>query len=235
MREETAEACAERLIRWLTSLAGIDPLLGEWFELARSKRAARSHPIDVRDAERILALVRRGVNRRDTDHQPIPDLGFRVGAWNGLDAQEVSLIAHCGSYSPWVHSSLVLNLPSAGHAPSLYRRPVAVAILSATVSAYDPDWALVTTDELGRAQPPRFRPVPKGEPPGVPNGALGWLTYLARRIAPGEVPVPELRASPLGEGSIIETVAELAELTPEELAALASNPAVRALFDNPRG
>jgi len=245
-RQETAEACAARLGHWLTALAEIDPQLGEWFEHARSRKQARAKPIDFRDPERLLALTRRGVNRHEETGQPIPELGFAVdggtGEWDG----GAGFRAECGAFSERIGNTALLELPLRSEAPHLHARPVYRAAVAAVAAAYDPWWAVVLTHQLRKAQLP---PDPTSfiemvlqraqQPPGPVNPAeraqLGHLTYLARRIAPGEIRSSELRVSPLGAGSLIETVAELDELTPDGLARRADEPRVRALLDHPRG
>jgi hypothetical protein len=80
-------------------------------------------------------------NRRDADHQPIPDLGYSLGTWNGRD---VSFSATIGCWNEHVGNAVVLDLGAETQiGESSYRR-----IVEAIVSAFDPDHAVVTSHEL---------------------------------------------------------------------------------------
>lgn len=88
--------------------------LGMFFLKARSRRRAESTPFTP-SLPALQELLARGVNRRDTDRQPIPELGFSIGLWSGgSDEASFSLSVHIGSTSPHARNCLLLELPAVG-------------------------------------------------------------------------------------------------------------------------
>lgn len=80
-RENTAQ-CAERLIRHFSSLASISDNLMHWY--CMNERAQKiGDPFNVRSLASLESLLLDGVNRKDIGGEIMPDLGFRVGLWNG--------------------------------------------------------------------------------------------------------------------------------------------------------
>jgi hypothetical protein len=80
-------------------------------------------------------------NQRDTDGEPIADLGFHFGAWNG---KEASFSATIGAWNRIVANAVVLNLGGDDElSASAYR-----ALVEAVIEVFDPDHAVVTSHHL---------------------------------------------------------------------------------------
>jgi hypothetical protein len=170
VRQETAEACTARVVGTLHELDCVDSQFCRWFTLGRSRKEALRHQVTI-SQDKLCALLKKGVNRGDFDKQPIPDLGFSIGLWNGApDDESVGLSIHCGMYSPWVNNSVVLDLPSDGKPLGrLLNFAVIRRIALIVVKNWAPDWLTVNTDHL--------RDDVLKLPVDVPD--IGWLTYLS--------------------------------------------------------
>ena len=103
-RKESREQVAQRLERFLSSIAANSGHLSEWFMKGRSSRAART-PLKL-EAASLGAMLK--VNRRDVGGDVIPELGFSLGVWNGASA---SLDATLGISSPHVKTRLFCLSP----------------------------------------------------------------------------------------------------------------------------
>lgn len=192
-RAESADACAGRLTRFLRSLADIHPLLASWY-LKTHTRVTAAVPVEMTPGA-VLELMLRGRARRDDDGVVLGELGFRVGMWNGREAQ-IGLSVTCGA-APQVNdfgNAVVLELPEPIDAGAeLYSRDVGRAIIDATIVSWDPLWATWTSNELRRAQQPA---------PG--DIVVGWETYLAwpGAVASKVLP-PEVAIESVGQGVLI--------------------------------
>lgn len=154
MREESREQAAENLARFLASIAKQDEALAQWFAKGRSRASSRTQ-LDV-SATSIATLLRS--NRRDLDGRPIPDLGFRIGIWNGAD---ISLSATLGAYNQYVKNAVVLTF---GDRPVGYGAEAWKRLLASAVEAFDPDEAVVRD--------------PHHDPESTTRSSDdGWLTY----------------------------------------------------------
>jgi hypothetical protein len=94
-------------------LAHVDPLLASWRKRGRSHRKALANaPIDL-TADGLAPLLQ--VNRTDFGRKPIPELGYRFGAWNGAsaygDEAGVSVSIGIHAANPRLVNSFVLSLP----------------------------------------------------------------------------------------------------------------------------
>lgn len=197
-RRESAEQCADRLLRCITSLAEISPLLSTWKQKTRTKREAMlAATIDLDD---LVRQVGAGVNRRDSDRSIIEELGYSWAAWNGNMKSAVSLSVSCGSWSEVLKSpnSLVLNLPepSCPDADTIYGN--AEQILGSVVEAWEPDRALISSHRL------------REEVESIsPNAGMtvGWKTYLG----PSLNPKSELGEN-FGQGRLVKAAENWAEV-----------------------
>jgi hypothetical protein len=75
-------ACAVLAHRHFTLLAAMSPHLGEWCELGYRKPCSPKK-VDVGSEAALERLLSKGVNRRDLDNAPIPELGWSLSLWNG--------------------------------------------------------------------------------------------------------------------------------------------------------
>jgi hypothetical protein len=112
----------------------------------------------------------------------------------------------CGGYSLGAVNSSLLRPPHEGAvAERILRTPVLVDVLTSMTTAWDPDFAVATSIEMGDLVEKR-----KGEV------RVGWLTYLSRRLGKlPPLPAP-VRIEPVG------TLGWLLILSPERMTA--SNP-----------
>lgn len=111
-RKESLDRCSERYFASLSALQAHG--FNSFFRKGRTRKDALKQPFEVS-----LAAVReslaRGVNRRDTDRKPIPELGFSFSLWSGhADEESYSVSATCGSYSQYVGNCFIVELPSTG-------------------------------------------------------------------------------------------------------------------------
>jgi hypothetical protein len=114
-RRESAAQCSARLARFLVELADQFPMLADWYK--KGQRAAlEATAISVRQlsSKDILALVSASSNKRDIGGEPIAELGFGIGLWNGKTGDaEAGVGITCGldSANPGLINSVVLKLP----------------------------------------------------------------------------------------------------------------------------
>ncbi|XHF11236.1 immunity 52 family protein [Archangium gephyra] len=163
------------------------------------------------------------MNRTDADRKVIEDLGFREYVWNAKRGR-TCVELHCGEYSPFGAGNTCLIYPPE-EGPGRERilaAPVLAEVLTSVATAWDPDFAMVSSTEMVRLVQKRKREV-----------RVGWLTYLSRRLGSlPPLPAP-VRIEPVG------TLGWLLVLSPEPMTA--SNPEhvaftarVRELLDRAR-
>jgi hypothetical protein len=105
-------------------------------------------------------------NKRDSDGLAIPQLGFSLGIWNGLETTPASLGITCGASSRFIKNSVVLSLPPRPPPAGAESIEVFRILLEKTVIAWDPDDAVATSTELLTRSGG-----------GMPWLVGGWLTY----------------------------------------------------------
>ena len=114
-RRESAESCAERLYRFFEAIKTSDDVFAKWYHRGRSRKEALQKPIRTGDMAEIISLVEAGRNRYDVGKQPIDDLGFGVGIWNGGNepGRDITLSVRCGLYSetPGLGNIVTLHFP----------------------------------------------------------------------------------------------------------------------------
>ncbi|WPB75573.1 Imm52 family immunity protein [Archangium violaceum] len=204
-RKETALECARRAELFFHMLARCDPAFAQWYRAGRGfPRELPGWPVrpELKELEELFLKSR----HRGASKTVLEDMGFSRMLWNAKkDAIHVHL--HCGGYSPWgVPNSCLLNplWPSAVW-ERLVRSPVLAEVLTCTVTAWDPDFAMASSSEM----------VDLVEKEGV-EVRMGWLTYLSRRLGTlPPLPAP-VRIEPVG------TLGWLLVLSPEPMTA--SNP-----------
>ncbi len=196
VRQESAEQCAHRASRFLTGLARIHTTFGRWYETGESREAATRQPIAA-DEQSLLDRLQKGRNRTDFGQKAMPELGFRLNLWTQepTDGESSSLRITCGVYAPRPGvNSCVLNLPGEGaRADQVLRVPILTSVLQTMVDAWQPDWAVVTSNTYQRTVP--------FPPSNAPR--MGWLVYLSNaRGTISELP-PPFQVIPLQSGNII--------------------------------
>ena len=196
VRKETVDACAQRTVGFLECLTQCDPAFERWFRTGRSRSAALEHEVQL-DACNIQKLLLAGRNRTDFGHEILEALGFRISLWNGgsCDEESVGLMIHCGEYAPSPGiNSCIINLPYEGEVSRrLLHVSMLLAIMRCIVSAWEPDWGVVTSNIYQRIVP------------SVPGNAprMGWIMYLSPRRGPIPALPPPTQVLPLERGGAL--------------------------------
>ncbi|ATB44373.1 hypothetical protein CYFUS_009860 [Cystobacter fuscus] len=204
-RKETALECARRAELFLHMLARCDPSFTQWYRAGRGvPRELPGHPVraDITELEKFLLQGRIRAGKRVME-----DMGFRQMMWNAKkEATEIHLA--CGGYFlPWggPNSCLLYPTRESPLRERLLCAPVLAEVLTSMATAWDPDFAMVSSTEMVRL-------VEKGKW----EVRVGWLTYLSRRLGRlPPLPAP-VRIEPVG------TLGWLLHLSPEPMSA--SNP-----------
>ena len=207
-RKETALECARRAELFFHMLTRCDPALSQWYRAGRGfPRELPGYPVHP-GVKELEELFLRGRNRTDFGRKVIEDLGFSLHVWNAKK-ERTRLQFHCGDYvdSPRAAGNNCLLYPPTGGPvrERLLRAPVLAEVLTCMVTAWDPDYAVATSNEMREL-------VEKD----VWEVEVGWLTYLSRRLGTvPPLPAP-VRIEPVG------ALGWLLILSPERMTA--SNP-----------
>lgn len=208
-RPADIDSCADSLAQFLDRLAAIDPLLAGWRNKGRSKREALAETVVTTEHADLVARLHAGVNRRDDNQEPIEELGYLVGWWNGQDSKNaVNLSVTLGVTSSRVQNHVVINLPDPQAAPNLYTAAKALEILHALIDVFTPDTAVWTNQTLTAPQKEPNEPLENG---GYKLGSLvgipaGWANYLrdgtSHTFAASQLPTTAI-VEQTGNGSLV--------------------------------
>jgi hypothetical protein len=154
-RRETRAECAARISKFLSGIRDAGPDVQRWFLKAKRKELART-AIDVSPPDIEALLI---TNDRDATGEPIEELGFRLGLWNG---ERVAFSATVGAFNSFVHNSLVLSFQG----ESLSDASKWCLLIDAAIASFDPDSAVVTNQNYISRH---------GN--GTPDKTGGWWTY----------------------------------------------------------
>lgn len=174
-RKEAIDACADRLVRFLTTMSACAEVFAAWYEKATSSRKAKQVEIDFKNKGCLLDLLERGRHRRDIGKEVMEDLGFHVGMWNGRKStKRVGLSVTCGLYSnaPGLGGNcVVMDLPE--ELGDLQQAERMANVLVAVATSWEPDWAGVfSLDAMNKRN---FNPT-------VPF--VDWMLYVSNKLAP---------------------------------------------------
>jgi hypothetical protein len=196
-RPESAEACARRAETFFRLLSASHPDYARWYEKHNSVKRALQLQFEPSYDTFVRFLGKK-------KYQAGRD-GFLFGAWTGhRDNQGGMVTFSCGSEAETVPNNALLYLPSEPPGwEHLVTLPVLTGVMRAMALAWEPDWAVATSDDLRGSLSQK----------GAVGTFVGWLTYLSRQR--GEVPaLPEpVRIEP------VEDKGTLLILTPERLSA----------------
>ena len=219
-RKETPLECARRAELFFHLLARCDPMFTQWYRRGRgAPRTLPGHPARPEAAE-WEQLFLRGRLRTDVSKKVIEEFGFGAHVWNAKGRHWTRIQLHCGSYSPGSWNVCVLNPPDEGPLRErVLSAPLLAEVLTSMATAWDPDFAMVSSSEMVDLVEKR-------------NGEVrvGWLTYLSRRLGTvPPLPAP-VRIEPVG------TLGWLLILSPEPMTAnnpehVAFTARVRELLD----
>ena len=199
-RKETIDSCADRLLRFLTSLSECDAVFSRWFKLGMSRRKASKSEIGFKNKTFLLDLLDKGRHRKDVGREVMEDLGFSVGMWNGeTPTKAVALSVHCGSYwtGPGMSSnSVTIDLPE--ELGDLRRSECMESVLVVVAKCWEPDWVRVSF-----TQPVKAEDVVPGKPIEGPK-FFDWMVYVSNKQIPNpKVPEPSLVKPVDALGSLI--------------------------------
>jgi hypothetical protein len=187
-RPESAEVCAQRAETFFRLLSECHPSYAYWFEQARSTRRALQLQFEpTRDA--FLRFFGQEKYRMGQD-------GFSFSAWTGHVAQDQGgqVRLRCGGDAKVAPNSVRLAFPLEDLGREhLLTASTGVCVMRALAIAWEPDWALVTSDALWD----------EFSRQGDADTFLGWMTYLSRRR--GELPS-------LGDAVRVESVEDKGHL-----------------------
>jgi hypothetical protein len=154
IRKRSLEDCVEDTRTLFAGLAALDGEMFRWKKRGWSKTKAMSHPLlDIEDREILRGLLLKGVNHTDYPKEPIPELGYHIGLWNGNPKDEASanLSLSNGSYAKTATNAFVLQFPDHGRLDA--DDALAQRMMQLAVDVLDAEWAVLYHDHAGFARP----------------------------------------------------------------------------------
>jgi hypothetical protein len=205
--------CARRVRFLIQALSRCEDSLSRWYQPVRTRKKALERPLPS-DTSLLAEMLRRNVNRADSDKSIIEELGFSLSTDNGEpDGDSAHLQITCGGYAQMVSNFCTLTLPHRGpHAQQVLTTPVLMDVVRGMARAWEPDWAVAMSHQQRELD--RSSHIPR-------SPYTGWITYLSRRRGT----VPPLPTPVLIEH--VDSLGTLIALTPERFTA--SNPEHLAL------
>ncbi len=143
-REEDRQECAARVATYLRGLAPLPSELSTFYKGQWTRKTPlKQLPVLPNDLMPFLGQYYTSFAPR----QLMPQLGYRLIAWNGLpDELRVAKIhIHCGAYGAHVSNSATLEFKSVEDADLTKLRH----LMQAAISAFDPDRAVATWQATG--------------------------------------------------------------------------------------
>ena len=172
-RAEAVEACAERLLRFMTAIGEIDPSVARWQR--SGDRSGRTI-----DPGSVVDLLASGVNRTDDpSHRPIPSLGWTLGLFNGLRYNASLMTVTCGATHIELGNSIHWTLPVIGLRNGSYPLDATLPAVEATVTAWEPDWCTIVSFNQLSSQGRRWD-----------EHTFGWIVYLGPTLRARLGPMP---------------------------------------------
>jgi len=196
-REESLDACATRLSRFLNDMKCCGDPFCTWYEKGGSRREALTKRISP-DLDYLRRLLTAGSVKGSGS------TGYVVGMWNGRSDTNgvIDLSVSCGSacLKYGLLNTCVIDLP---HESPGFEEVVCLSVLKPLLGSlarnWQPDWAAVIPRTLRS-----LLPVPHGHPHHA------WILYLSdKRGTVPQLPEPA-RSEPLaGLGTLVTVVGEL--------------------------
>lgn len=144
-RQADLPSCAELALRHFQALSDASPHLAHWF-LRANRKPVRPIEVDVRSHAALEQMLAKGVNRRDLDRQPIPELGWSIGYWSaGAGGWSATSDVHCGMFSKVRGLSNRATLSIVGDVPD----DLATGILRAMIGIWNADWGVARREDAG--------------------------------------------------------------------------------------
>jgi hypothetical protein len=135
-REENRDACAARISSFLERAASVNSELSTWVLKGRVRKSSLA-PIELSPAA-ISSILKS--NNRDTTGEPMRELGFSFGVWNG---STTGFSGTVGAFARGLKNHVLLETDLALNEDSWHR------IAGLVAEAFDPDSMIVSSKEAG--------------------------------------------------------------------------------------
>ena len=201
-RDESLSTCAARLARMLEGLAAIHPNLMDWRRKAKTLALAyKPFCVMPPSLPELEAILSRGRYFASASGVLIPELGYSVSAWNGLDEpQALSIRLHVGSYESRLYPNEVEPEGLRRENTQLFCAATLKRALLTVAECWEADWGIVRDwGHEGCTLDPEGRPL-------LPYG--GWLTYLSHELAQKVSPPHDVLVEPTPDGGLFMLVSE---------------------------
>ncbi len=192
-KSSTVGECAICVARTLDSLASLHPLLAHWWPTGTKY----SEEVCSTAIPQLEGLVRRGVNRRDSDQSVIEDLGFSVSLWNRHKSSDkmVTIRFQCSATfrpSSGAANLIVIKLPN-----EISDKQILLAILRELDSIWEPRFGVVCASEA----------IHRRETVD-PSPLVGWMTLLPCQVTRWLAGTPGVTVIPLDKSSNVIVVVD---------------------------
>jgi hypothetical protein len=203
--QETAAGVGGKLLRLLKLFEPLDPSFNDWWSTDQDQTTGREGERQVSFAAlepRIASWVADHAWRDDWGGQD-PELGYQLGAFNGLVAdlptsRSLEVILTAGSMFV-NHSRIGIGSPYHPPAPDLVRYDLFRGALLALISVWPSPWANVKCSIWGEDPP-----TPTGEPPfPYSRFQMPWISYLCAERAAQLGPLPDLITERTPDGGLL--------------------------------
>jgi hypothetical protein len=184
----------------LERLSAIHPAFAQWNKQAETRETANepfcAMPPNV---DELIQIFEKNRRYRDATGEAWPEIGYWVGAWNGIDdANGISITVKAGDYSDkpmfpnWVEIDPHPQQP--GNERLLSAETLKPVLLS-VAAAWEPAWGSVSTWEYWTKRFP--------SPQRWPVFRSGWMTYLSSPYARKITPPASAITEPVAGGGIL--------------------------------
>lgn len=149
-RAEPLSQVRDKILQTLNKLSETDEQFLNWYESGMSRKEALKKKV-VLNNETIERICLEMVKKGELDKKGVAKMGFIFGLWTGHHDDESSSISfNVGADSKWLTNSCVIKMPIEGVAKwRLLQSEKAKAIISILVKIWKPDYAVLTSHELG--------------------------------------------------------------------------------------
>ena len=216
-RQESAEACAERLAQMLTRLAPIDPVYSQWFQLDETWEVASkpfcAMPPKASELARIFDGNRfyKDPRYKDAPRVVWPELGFSVGAWNGRSDADGKGKTYFAAFSARpgrfddkrsAPNHVSVEIPTRRLANGRpWKASDVKQVLLAVAEAWDATYVVVTSSQMRKI-------VPQEANYQYIWPFAGWLTYLASPYSLTVWPDEDIKVERFDNKAMLATLCE---------------------------
>jgi len=141
IRPESREVVADKMAVYLNRLAALDDSFLSWYSQGnkKSEKYLLQKPFD-KDAIALMLTTQ----RTETDHKPMPELGFGFWAWSGMELKfNARISAKCGLYTKWLVNSVIISF----HRPEFPSMELMKDIFGVMREVFQPEEGVILVDE----------------------------------------------------------------------------------------